>query len=278
MQLAEEALPLRHAVLLGLLQGPAELLPISSSGHTALIPWLAGWPYAELDAELRKSFEVTLHAGAGLALAIDMRGQLLDELTQMDRRRATVLALSLAPPALAGLMLRGRIERLLGGPRSIAVGLVAGAVAMAIADTRAAAGSDCGARGAEGARAADGLALGLAQASALSPGVSRNGAALTAARARGFSREAAHALSWRVGLPVLLGASVLKGGRLLSHGVARHARGGLALGGTSAFLSTLASVRVMRDSEQRSLLPYSLYRCLLAGLVLVRLRRAREVG
>ena len=55
---------------LGLLQGPTELLPVSSSAHTTLIPWLAGWPYARLDGERRKSFEVALHAGAGAALAI----------------------------------------------------------------------------------------------------------------------------------------------------------------------------------------------------------------
>jgi undecaprenyl-diphosphatase len=269
-----ETLALRHAVALGLLQGPTELLPVSSSGHTALLPWLAGWPYAELDGELRKSFEVALHAGAGLALAIDMRGQLLEEITRMDRRRAAVLALSLGPPTLAGFALRARIERLLGGPRSIAVGLAAGAVAMAVADARAA-GSD--GRACDDARAADGLALGLAQAGALIPGVSRNGATLTAARARGFGREDAHALSWNVALPVIVGASVLKGGRLLSHGVPRRARAGLALGGASAFVSTLASVRALRGSarEGRSLLPYAVYRCLLAGAVAIRLRRTR---
>jgi undecaprenyl-diphosphatase len=276
MRATERTLPLRHAVALGLLQGPTELLPVSSSGHTALMPWLAGWHYAELDGELRKSFEVALHAGAGLALAIDMRAQLLGEATRMDARRAGVLALSLAPPALAGFALRGRIERLFGGPRSIAVGLAAGAVAMALADTRGPA--DGQGRAYEDARAGDGLALGLAQAVALIPGVSRNGATLTAARARGFGRATAHTLSWSVALPVILGASVLKGGRLLSHGVPRHARAGLALGGSSAFLSTLASVRVMRGRarEGHSLLPYSVYRCLLAGLVSIRLSRARS--
>ncbi len=272
-----ETLALRHAVALGLLQGPTELLPISSSGHTALLPWLAGWPYAELDGELRKSFEVALHAGAGLALAIDMRGQLLDEVTSIDRRSAAVLALSLGPPALAGFVLRARIERLLGGPRSIAMGLAAGGLAMALADTRA--------RGSEGrqcddARATDGLALGVAQAGALIPGVSRNGATLTAARARGFGREASHTLSWNVALPVILGASALKGGRLLSHGIPSNARAGLVLGGVSAFVSTLASVRALRGRgrEQRSLLGYSLYRFLLAGLVMARLRRGRSRG
>jgi undecaprenyl-diphosphatase len=272
-----ETLALRHAVALGLLQGPTELLPISSSGHTALLPWLAGWPYAELDGELRKSFEVALHAGAGLALAIDMRGQLLDEVTTMDRRSATVLVLSLGPPALAGFVLRAPIERLLGGPRSIAVGLAAGGIAMALADTGKAGNEE---RPCDDAQAADGLALGLAQAGALIPGVSRNGATLTAARARGFGRESAHTLSWNVALPVILGASVLKGGRLLSNGVPRQARAGLALGGLSAFVSTLASVRALRgsDREQRPLFGYALYRCLLAALVLVRLRRGQPSG
>jgi undecaprenyl-diphosphatase len=276
MRPAEGALPLRHAVALGLLQGPAELLPVSSSGHTALIPWLAGWPYAELDGELRKSFEVALHAGAGLALAIDMRRELLREATRMDRRRASVLALSLAPPAIAGYALRRPIERWLGGPRAIAVGLAAGAIAMAVADARPG-GADTGARGCEDARAGDGLALGLAQASALIPGVSRNGAALTAARARGFGRGAAQALSWNTALPVIVGASLLKGSHLARRGIPREARAGMAVGAGTAFVSTLASARILRRRRggERSLLPYSLYRCVLAGLVMIRVRRAQ---
>jgi undecaprenyl-diphosphatase len=289
---AADALPLRHALALGLLQGPAELLPISSSAHTTLIPWLAGWPYARLDGELRKSFEVTLHAGAGLAIALHMRRELLHDAAHLDRRRAGVIALALAPPVLAGYVLGRQIERRLGGPRSIAAGLVGGAVAMALADVRAGASgrapaSDDGwpsanaasvgpGRVQQDATARDGLALGLAQASALIPGVSRNGAALTAARARGFRRSAAQALSWHAGLPVILGASVLKGARMRRAGVAREQRAALALGGTSAFLSTLAAAagtgRLWR--EERSLLPYALYRCLLAALVLLRLRDA----
>ena len=80
-----DSLPLRHAVALGLLQGPAELLPVSSSAHTELLPWLARWPYTRLDGEARKSFEVALHAGAALALAIHMRRELLRELAGLDR-------------------------------------------------------------------------------------------------------------------------------------------------------------------------------------------------
>src|SRR5271163_1791816 len=120
-----QAFPLGHALALGLLQGPAELLPVSSSAHTTLIPWLAGWPYARLDGERRKSFEVALHAGAGVALSLHMRRELLHDAARLDRRRATVVALSLAPAALAGYALGPAIERRLGGPRSIAAGLAA---------------------------------------------------------------------------------------------------------------------------------------------------------
>jgi undecaprenyl-diphosphatase len=282
MPSAENAPALHHAVALGLLQGPTELLPISSSAHTTLIPWLAGWPYARMDGERRKSFEVALHAGAGLALAIHMRHELLHELAHLDARRANVIALALAPPALAGYALGSPIERRLGGPRSIAVGLVGGAIAMALADARAGVDehtdADAAARGRtqEDATAGDGLAFGLAQATALIPGVSRNGATLTAARARGFGRGAAQALSWHAGLPVMLGASMLKGARVRRTGVAREQRVALAVGGASAFISTLASAAALRRlrREERSLLPYALYRCLLAALVVARLRDA----
>ena len=190
-------------------------MPISSSAHTILLPFLAGWPYAELDPELRKSFEVALHAGAGIALAIDMRRDLIAQASRLDRRRGAVLALSLAPPAIVGYLLEGPIERRLGGPRSIAAGLFTGAVAMAIADGRGRARST---RKRDDARASDGLALGLAQTLALIPGVSRNGATLTAARARGFGRGDAQALSWHAALRVILGASALKGSRLARRG------------------------------------------------------------
>jgi undecaprenyl-diphosphatase len=271
MRRSERAFPLRQAAALGLLQGPTELLPISSSAHTTLIPWLGGWSYGELDGELRKAFELALHTGAALALAIDMREELRVGIARMDARGVGVLVLSLAPPALAGQALRGVIERRLGGPRSIAVGLLAGAVAMAAADAR-----DPHGRERAQAGAADGLALGVAQALALIPGVSRNGATLTAARARGFGRAGAHELSWWVALPVVLGASVQQGARLARGGVPGGAGQELLVGATAAFVSTLAASRGLRRGGYggRALLPFSLYRCLLAALVAARLSRA----
>jgi undecaprenyl-diphosphatase len=268
-------LPLRHAIALGLTQGPTELLPVSSSAHTSLIPWLGGWSYTELAPESRKAFEVALHAGAGLALAITMRARPGMEVAKGDRRRRAVLkALSLLPPVLAGQLLRAPIERRLGGPRTIAAGLGAGAVAMALADG----GPAEGRRRIGEAVPADGLALGVAQALALFPGVSRSGATLAAARARGFGRADAQALSWQVALPVILGASLREALGISDRGAPAGMRAPLAAGGTAAFASTFLSAKLLAGGRRRgrALLPYAIYRCLLAILVLGRVRSAHN--
>ncbi len=277
------------ALALGALQGPTELLPVSSSAHTTLIPWLAGRPGMRREPQLHKAFEVALHVGAGIALALDMRGELLEELRSLDRRGAATIALSLAPPVLAGYALERPIERRLGGPAPIIAGLLVGAVAMALADLRPGGllgrGGDAprealGERRREDAGPLDGLALGVAQALALSPGVSRNGATLTAARARGFSRRDAAALSWHAALPVILGAGTLKGARLLAAGrgadaeLAPGTARALGAGAAGAFASTLAAARVLRRPRTSglSLLPFALYRGALAAIALRKLR------
>src|SRR5437764_11669729 len=132
-------LELRHALALGVLHGPAELLPISSSGHTELVPWLLGWSYAELDGELRKAFEVALHAGTAAALVVALRdevGEVMGIPPTLDTRTAGLIAGSFVPPALVGLGFERPIERRLGGPGSIALGLILGSVAMVWADRR----------------------------------------------------------------------------------------------------------------------------------------------
>ena len=266
----ESRLPLSHAVALGLLHGPAELLPISSSGHIALVPWLAGWPYAELDPELRKSFEVAVHAGTAAALLIGLRREVVDTLRGLDHRRAALLALSFAPPALVGYTLERPIERRLGTPGTVAAGLLAGSVAMAAGDLL---GARRPPRPRARAGALDGILLGLAQAASLVPGVSRNGATLAVARARGFSREDANALSRHVALPVIVGAAGLKGWRLARRGIGPGIGQALAAGAAAAFASTLASTWLIHQVERdRSLLPYAAYRTALALVVIRRLR------
>jgi undecaprenyl-diphosphatase len=255
----QSRLSLHHALLLGLVQGPTEALPVSSSAHIALLPRLAGWPHEQLDVELRNSLEVALHAGTAAALPIALRGELARGLCVLDGGTLASAALALALPALVGYLLEQRPQRRSSEPRALAAGLALGGAAMVWADSRP------GTRKLVDVGLCDGLALGAAQALALLPGVSRNGAALTAARARRFTREDAHALSWRAGLPVIAGAVALKGRRLAQRPAPPGAVAHLAVGAAAAFLSTLACAPLIRPSA-RALWPFAVYRWGLALL------------
>jgi undecaprenyl-diphosphatase len=293
---AENPVALSQALVLGLVQGPTELLPISSSAHTALISRLAGWDRGSPEPQARKSFELAVHGGAGLALALAARAELLAEARSLRPRSLLALALTVLPPALAGRALRPRIAAAPSGPRSIALSLIAGAVAMALAD----AGAQPDGRRCADASPVDGLAIGVAQALALTPGVSRSGAALTAARARGFGRASAQSLSRAAALPLLLGASAadvlgLAGGAGRPGAPAAHtgtpadgeypsagvrgpsAGAARAIGAAAAFASTWISVRLLLRGawRERSLLPYAAYRVALAAAILLAPSRSR---
>jgi undecaprenyl-diphosphatase len=177
----------------------------------------------------------------------------------------------LVTPAACGVAFERPIERHLGGPLPTALGLLIGAAAMAIADRRP--------QSRDGGRAGpvDGLVLGLAQATALAPGVSRNGATLTVARWRGFNREHANLLSRTVALPVILAAAALKGSRLWRRGLPAEQRPAFVAGTAASFGSTLASQALIRLVERdSSLAPYAAYRAGLAAVVLARLLRRRR--
>ncbi len=262
---------LADALLLGALHGPAELLPISSSGHLTLLPWLAGRDPAARDPEERKAFEVALHAGTAAALLLVLRGEVAEAVVGLDRRRIELVAGSFLPPAVVGLALERPIERRLGTPGTISAGLLLGSAAMLVADRapRERAAAEAG--------LADALWLGAAQATALMPGVSRGGATLTAARLRRFRRPDAGELSRHVALPVIVGAVALKGIRLRRRGLPPGAAPVLAAGTAASFASTLAAARLARRIDRdRSLAPYVAYRVALAGLALGRIRRLRE--
>jgi undecaprenyl-diphosphatase len=270
---ARDALTRRRALILGAVQGPAELLPVSSSAHVSLLRWFAGWRMDGLDAELEKSFEVALHAGAAAALVIGQRKVVEAELARLDIRRAAAVALSLLPPAIVGYALEGQIERRLGGPGTIAAGLVVGSAAMLIADRapQERAGDDLS--------PTDGLALGAGQAAALVPGVSRNGATVAAARWRRYRRTDANRLSRLVALPVIVGATALKGARMKRRGPDPSTTAAIAWGAGASFVSTLASQRLMSLTDHnRSPWPFAAYRIALAAAVAVRRRLMVESG
>ena len=236
---------------------------MSSSGHLVLVPALLGWRYGELDAELRKSFEVALHAGTALALLIGLRREVAEVVRELDRARLVRHGLEMLPPALAALLWERPIEERLGDPRGVAVAQVAAGAALAVADRAPAH------RAREEAGALDGLAIGAAQATALAPGVSRNGATLTAARLLRFERPAANRLSRHAALPIILAATGLKGYRLARRGLPPAMAAPFAAGLAAAFASTLASSRlVARVDAARSYAPFAAYRIALGGVAL----------
>ncbi len=258
---------LGRALAIGLMHGPAELLPISSSGHVELVPWLLGWEGVSSDPEVRKAFEVALHAGTAAALVVMLRDEVVTAAREANLDSAAVIALSLLPPVVVGFALERPIERFLGGPGTIAAGLIAGAVLMAWADRSEQQ------REFDQAAPLDGWWLGVAQACALFPGVSRNGATLTAARLRRFRRVDAERLSRHVALPVIGGATALKCLRLYQRGLPEGSGAALAVGVVASFASTLASTRLIELVERdRPLLPFAAYRIALGSLAVRRVR------
>ena len=221
-----------ETVALGLLQGPAELLPVSSSAHVGL---LLSRRHPDLAPAARKELEVALHLGTAVTLA----------LTARSRPRWGLLAAATVPPALAGLALERPIEARLGTPPTVAAGLLLGAAAMVAADRVP------GRRTAGEAGVRDGARLGVAQALALIPGVSRSGATRAAARASGFDRRAAAELSREVALPVLAGAATLKGVRLVQRRPPAGTVRALAAGAAAAAVSTYGALRAERVAGRR---------------------------
>lgn len=260
-----------RALALGALHGPAELLPISSSGHVALVPWLLRWDWDGIDGDFRKAFAVALHAGTAAALLIALRSEATQAMRELDADRLVFAALAVLPAAIAGLTLERSIELRLGTPATIAAGLAGGAVAMAIADRAPQSRTE------RDAGPVDALCLGLAQACALVPGVSRNGATLAAARTRRFTRTDANRLSRHAALPVIAGATALKGLRLARRGLPPRGAAAIGAGAAASFGSTMASTWLIAELERdRSLLPFAGYRLALAGAVARRLWSGRQ--
>ena len=242
---------------------------MSSSGHLVLVPALLGWSYGELDDELRKSFEVALHAGTAAALVIALRHEVAEVLRELDGARLLRHALTFLPPGAAAFAFERPIEERLGSARGVAVAQVCAGAVLACADRAPAVRSH------DDARALDALAIGAAQACALAPGVSRNGATLTAARLLRFDRLAANRLSRHAALPIILAAAGLKGRRLWRLGLPPGTGAAFAAGAGAAFASTLAASRLVgRVDRARSYLPYAAYRVALGAVALIRLNGA----
>lgn len=263
----------RHAATLGLVQGPTELLPISSSGHVVLLPALLGWPYEWIDPDHRKAFEVALHAGTAAGLTLALRREVLEVAVSLDAGRVVRLLLATAPAVAAGLFLHAPIVQRLSSPRRVAGAQVAAGCALLLADLRPA--DRCH----EDAPLIDALAVGLAQATALAPGVSRGGAALTVLRLRRVNRRSASELSRHAAAPIVLGAAVLEAARMVRRPPPDELVRPFLAGAAAACASTIAAARLSAAMDgARSYGPLAAYRIGLGALALHALPRHRPTG
>jgi undecaprenyl-diphosphatase len=206
-----------QALVLGIVQGATELLPISSSGHLILVPWLGDWTFLEEHDEFNQTFDVALHLGTMLAVvgyfARDLWAMVLAffrtlrtrRLETPDERLAWIVLIATIPAGIVGLALEDTITAHLGEPWQIAIFLAVFALVLWLVDRRPAT------REAHELSLKEGLAVGVAQALALMPGVSRSGITITAGRLFRLDRDAAARLSFLLLVPTVLGAVVLKG-------------------------------------------------------------------
>ncbi len=215
-------MPILHAILLGLVQGLTEFLPVSSSGHLALVPWLFGWDDFGGDPALEDAFDVALHLGTLVGAVAYLRDDVLrlgraglgwlrtGGRPEGDARTACLLATTAVPTAALGLV----VLAVAGDPGDrtwlVATCLIAFGVVMWRVDRRAGAGGSSMADLSFG-RAAW---LGVAQGLAFQPGVSRSGVVLTVARGMGVERSEAARLSFLMALPVVSGAALVSLGGL----------------------------------------------------------------
>jgi undecaprenyl-diphosphatase len=206
-----------QALVLGLVQGLTELLPISSSGHLILVPWLAEWEYLETHEEFNQTFDVALHVGTLIAVVAYFRAEILRlvaawlasvrrrRIETADQRVAWFVFAATIPAAVIGALGEDLIADHLGEPWQIAVLLAVFGVVLWLADRREPTRqmSDLGLGTA--------VAVGLAQSLALAPGVSRSGITISAARILGLDRDSAARFSFLLLVPVVFGASLWKG-------------------------------------------------------------------
>lgn len=217
---------------LGVLHGPLELLPVSSSAHLILLPRMLGWPYDRLSGAQRKAFEVVVHLGTAAGLGLALRREVAVGLRGVGLRRAGEALLALGPPVAVGAALGTTIEDHVSSPRAVAAAQVAAGLALVAADGAPALRRRLTPR--------DHLAAGLAQAVALVPGVSRGGAVLTAGRVRQLSRPAAGRLAREAAGPVIVAATCREIARLGRGGVPGDLATAFAAGAVASFVSAAA--------------------------------------
>jgi len=260
--------PVLHAIVLGIVQGLSEFLPISSSGHLILVPELFEWNELVNRPQLNKTFDVALHIGTlvaalwyfrkdlGRYAAAGLRTIRTRQIRTTDERLAWLLLLSAVPGAIVGAALSSTIDKELGDPVLIGVMLVVFGVVLWFADRLA------GSRPTESFGTRDAIVMGVAQALALQPGISRSGVTMSVGRWLHFDRAAAARLSFLMSIPIIGGAALYKAvdvltGRGIPDDFVEPMIWGTIASGVSGFVAIAGLLRLITT---KSFAPFVVYR------------------
>ncbi len=263
-----------EAIILGAVQGLTEFIPVSSSGHLVLVPWLFQWH--SVTPDVAKTFDVSLHVGTFAALIIYFRATLVDlvratvellkrrTIDTFDQRLVLLIVVASVPAALVGFIFEGLIVKYLDSALVIACTLSLFGIIMFVVDRFSR--TD---RPMESLNFRDAIFIGSAQAIALAPGTSRSGVTLTAGILRGLTREAAVRFSFLMSVPIIGGTCAYKLAGLAADGLPP----GLGpvpfvVGILVSFVTGYAAIAwLLRYLQKGTLLPFVIYRLVLSALI-----------
>ncbi len=267
-----------QAIVLGIVQGLTEFAPVSSSGHLILVPWVFHWPILTNEM-LNKTFDVALHLGTFLGALLYFWSDIVHylqawirsirkrEIYTTSERLAWALVIGTIPGAAAGALFEDTIDTKLGQPWLIAVMLAAGGILLYVVDKVAR--HD---RRMRDIRMRDGAVIGLAQAAALQPGVSRSGITITTSRALGIEREGAARFSFLLSIPIIGGAAVYKSFQLITgkEHIPPGFGGAFFWGVVASAISGYLVIRwLLAYLRKGDFLPFMIYRLAVAALVFI---------
>jgi undecaprenyl-diphosphatase len=265
-----------EALLLGIVQGLTEFLPISSSGHLILVPWLQHYHFLENHESFNKTFDVALHAGTLVAVLVYFRTEIITLLGALwhslrtraisgnEERLAWAIVVATIPAVIAGGIGESFIEDHLGEPWQIAILLIAFGLLLGVADRQPER------ERLEQVDLRQGLYVGLAQVLALAPGVSRSGITITAGRFLGLDRDSAARFSFLLLAPVTAGAVAYKGYKAISEGLPHDVAGPIIVGTIAAAISGyLAIAGLLALVRRHSYDVFVVYRVLVGVAVLL---------
>jgi undecaprenyl-diphosphatase len=245
-----------QALILGAVQGLTEFLPVSSSAHLVLVPWLFGWDDPGL------AFDVALHLGSLLALLIYYWREWLTMVLSIvrpdppSRRLLILLIVASVPGAVIGLLLEKQAETRFRDPRLIACTLAVMGIVLWVADVR---GRET--KKMDHLTLGDSILIGLSQALAIIPGVSRSGATITTGRLLGVARQDAANFSFLMATPIIAGAGLHEMPKIVHGGINAVLVGGFV---SSAVFSLIAIAALIKFVRSRTYQPFAWYRIALA--------------